>query len=251
MDVAQARRHLVRRIREATPPQASTDPQSYVGSPYPVRGLSAPQMREILREFADGHRDLAVREANRLAAALWRGPTYEEKLLAIMLMGRYEARLDTASWALLDGWVDAAIGWGLSDSLAAGPIASMLYRNPARFREVMQWTRARHFWRRRASTYALARLVQSRDLDSPFRLLERLLYDDEFWVQRAVGTWLRECWKRDRRRTEAFLRAHVRGLPPVVITVATERAPKAFRAELRRRRKAASRGPRASRPGRR
>ncbi|MGQ0796258.1 MAG: DNA alkylation repair protein, partial [Methanobacteriota archaeon] len=67
-----------------------------------------------------------------------------------------------------------------------------------------------------------------------FRLLEPLLRDEAFWVQRAVGTWLRELWKRDRRRTEAFLRKHVRGLPPVVITVATERAPKSFRDELRR-----------------
>src|SRR6267378_7713583 len=71
------------------------------------------------------------------------------------------------------------------------------------------------------------------DLDKPFDLLERLLYDKEFWVQRAVGTWLRECWKEDRRRTAAFLREHVRGLPRVVITVATERAPKSFRDELR------------------
>jgi len=72
-------------------------------------------------------------------------------------------------------------------------------------------------------------------LDKPFELLERLLYDTEFWVQGGVGTWLREYWKQDRRRAEGFLRAHVRGLPKVVITVATERAPKAFREELRRR----------------
>ena len=77
-------------------------------------------------------------------------------------------------------------------------------------------------------------LVFAGELDQPFRILEKLLYDDEFWVQRAVGTWLRECWKRDRRRTEAFLRKHIRGLPRVLITVATERAPKALRDELRR-----------------
>jgi 3-methyladenine DNA glycosylase AlkD len=248
MDVTKARRELVGQVRHAHPPPSSFDLQSYVGSPYPVLGLSAPQLRGILRGFVAEHRDPAPRDLNRLAGSLWRGPTYEEKILAILLMDRFAARLDDASWSLLDRWVETAIGWGLSDSLAAGPIASMVYRSPARFREVMRWTRARHFWRRRASTYALARLVQSRELDPPFRLLERLLYDDEFWVQRAVGTWLRECWKRDRRRTEAFLRAHVRGLPPVVITVATERAPKAFRAELRRRRNAPERRAGASRP---
>ena len=76
--------------------------------------------------------------------------------------------------------------------------------------------------------------VRAGELDKPFELLERLLYEKEFWVQRAVGTWLRECWKKDEKRTAAFLRRHARGLPPVTITVATERAPKEFREELRR-----------------
>src|SRR5436309_8155725 len=66
-------------------------------------------------------------------------------------------------------------------------------------------------------------------------------------VQRAVGTWLRESWKKDRERTAAFLRAHARGLPPVTITVATERAPKAFREKLRRDARAATRTARRDR----
>src|SRR5437870_2422531 len=104
--------------------------------------------------------------------------------------------------------------------------------------EVLRWTRSTNIWRRRASTYAMHDLVFAGELDQPFRILEKLLYDDEFWVQRAVGTWLRECWKRDRRRTEAFLRKHIRGLRPVTITVATERAPKALRLDLRRKARA-------------
>jgi len=207
--------------------------QAYLGSPVPVLGLSAPTTRTILREFAKRNRRLTPNEVNALAAALWNGPVLEEKALAIALLGRYEKVLDDESWDLTDRWVDAATGWALSDSLASGPIAGMLYAKPARFREVVRWTRAKNMWRRRASTYALHRFVRAGDLDKPFDLLERLLCDKEFWVQRAVGTWLRECWKEDRRRTAAFLREHVRGLPRVVITVATERAPKSFRDELR------------------
>ena len=76
-------------------------------------------------------------------------------------------------------------------------------------------------------------MVYAKDLKRPFALLEKLLYDEEFWVQRAVGTWLRECWKRDNRKTERFLLKHAKGLPRVTITVATERAPKHFREKLR------------------
>ena len=201
-------------------------------------GLSTPQMRTILTEFVKAHRGLTAAELNGLAAALWTGNVIEEKFAAISLLGRYADRLDESSWVLADSWVDSATGWALSDGLASGPISTMLFAKPARFQEVLRWTTAENYWRRRASTYAMNELIRAGQLDKPFRLLERLLYDEEFWVQRAVGTWLRECWKKDAKRTEAFLRRHVKGLPPVTITVATERSSKAFREELRRKSKA-------------
>ena len=233
LNVRAARNELVEQLRSAPRTSSPSELQAYLGSPVPVLGLSAPTTRTILREFVKRNRRLTPKEVNALAAALWEGRVLEEKALAIALLGRYEKILDDGSWDLTDRWVDAATGWALSDSLASGPIAGMLYAKPARFREVVRWTRAKNMWRRRASTYALHRFVRAGDLDKPFDLLERLLYDKEFWVQRAVGTWLRECWKEDRRRTAAFLREHVRGLPRVVITVATERAPRSFRDELR------------------
>ena len=236
LDVPAARKELVEELRKAPKASAPADLQSYVGSPVPALGLSVPTMRAIVAAFAKDHRDLSAADVNALADALWSGPVFEEKSLATLLLGRYEKILDDDSWRLADRWVDAATGWGLSDGLASGPIAGMLYAKPSRFRDTLRWTRAKNIWRRRASTYALHRFVRAGELDRPFQLLEKLLYDEEFWVQRAVGTWLRECWKQDRRRTEAFLRKHARGLPRIVISVATERAPKSFRDELRRKR---------------
>ncbi len=236
LDIRAAKDQLVEELRKASKASAPAELQSYVGSPVPVLGLSVPTMRAILAAFAKDHRTLAATDVNALAAALWAGRVFEEKSLGILLLSRYEKILDDDSWMLAEHWVDEATGWGLSDGLASGPIAGMVYAKPSRFRDILHWTRAKNIWRRRASTYALHRFVRAGELNKPFQLLEKLLYDEEFWVQRAVGTWLRECWKKDRRRTEAFLRKHARGLPRIVISVATERAPKAFREELRRKR---------------
>jgi 3-methyladenine DNA glycosylase AlkD len=233
-DVTAARTELVNRIRKAPRSPTPVNPESYLGSPVPVLGLRVPTLQTILTGFVKTHPDVTSSEMNALAAALWSGDVLEEKALAIMLLNRFAKILNEASWALADRWVDEATGWALSDALASGPIAKMVRGNPSRFDEILRWTRSDNIWRRRASTYAMHDFVFAGELDKPFKILEELLYDDEFWVQRAVGTWLRECWKKDRRRTEAFLRKHVRGLPRVVITVATERAPKAFREELRR-----------------
>ena len=179
---------------------------------------------------------LDIRELNALSELLWAGSTLEEKVAAINVFRRCAGRLDDGSWLIMDRWVEEAVGWALCDSLGSGPISSMLYRECERFTEVMGWTRSSNMWRRRISAYATNDFVRHGEFERPFALLEKLLYDEEFWVQRAVGTWLRECWKKNRGRTETFLLEHVRGLPRVIITVATERASKSFREELRRRR---------------
>ena len=238
VNVGEARAQLVEQVRKAPRSPTPSDPVSYLGSPVPVLGLRVPTQRAILTTFAKAHRDLTASEVNPLAAALWSGEVLEEKALGIMVLDRFAKILDGTSWSLADRWVDEATGWALSDALASGPIAKMVRRDPPRFSEVLRWTRSTNIWRRRASTYAMHDLVFAGELDKPLQVLEKLLHDDEFWVQRAVGTWLRECWKRDRRRTEAFLRAHVQGLRPVTITVATERAPKALRLDLRRKARA-------------
>ena len=232
--VTAAHRRVARALRAVSPSPAADGLRDYLGSPVPVLGVSVPRLRSVVRDTALRLRHDPPSRSRALARSLWRGPTYEERLVAIELMDRRPLVEDERAWRLMSAWVDDATGWALSDSLAAGPIASHLSAHPERFRELLRWTRSANLWRRRASAYALRAWVRSGELDRPFELLERLLDDPERWVQRAVGTWLRECWKKDPARTERFLRREVARLAPVTITVATERATARFRDGLRR-----------------
>jgi 3-methyladenine DNA glycosylase AlkD len=224
-------------------PGRSAALQDYVGSPLPTLAVPAPDLHRIVGEFRRRNGPRTSAELRPLLERLWSGATFEERIVAIELLDRYVEAHDRAAWRLAGSWVDEATGWGLSDSLAAGPIARMVADEPRRFSDVLRWTRSRNLWRRRASTYALHDLVLDSDLDRPFILLRRLEADPEFWVQRAVGTWLRECWKKDARRTERFLRDRAHMIATVALTVATERAPRSLRAELRAARVASRRPP--------
>lgn len=237
MKLEALRNSIVRDLKSRGAPGGNPKLQAYLGSPYPILGLSSPQMREVMKAKNAQFSQMNVGELNTLSELLWAGPTLEEKSFAISLFDGYSRLLDEESWLIMNRWIEQASGWALCDSLGSGPISSMLYRDSSRFEEALEWTLSGNLWRRRVSAYAMRNFVFAGELERPFALLERLLYDKEFWVQRAVGTWLRECWKKDRHRTEAFLLRHVRGLPRVVITVATERAPRTFKEELRRKRK--------------
>lgn len=231
------RNSIVRDLKSRGTPGGNPALQAYLGSPYPVLGLSSPEMRDVMKAKKSEFKQMNVEELNTLSELLWAGPTLEEKSFAISLFDGYSRLLDDESWSIMNRWIEQASGWALCDSLGSGPISSMLYGDPGCFKEVLGWTLSKNLWRRRISAYAMRNFVFAGELEKPFTLLEKLLYDKEFWVQRAVGTWLRECWKKDRQKTEAFLLGHVRGLPRVVITVATERAPRTFKEELRRKRK--------------
>jgi 3-methyladenine DNA glycosylase AlkD len=208
--------------------------RSYLGSPLRVLGMRVPDLRRVVGASVRRLSSRPLPDALALVRSLWKGKLFEERLVAIELLGRPPLVNDEFAWRVGSRWVDAATGWALSDSLASGPIATQVAARPERFAALLDWTGSLNLWRRRASAYALRAWVRAGELDRPFTLLERLLDDPERWVQRAVGTWLRECWKADRARTERFLRNEVGRLAPVTLTVATERASKSFRAELRR-----------------
>jgi 3-methyladenine DNA glycosylase AlkD len=233
LDVEGLRKTIVADLASYEKPGGNPKLQAYLGSPFPVLGLSTPEMRGVMKAKIPVLKQMSIKELNILAQLLWSGSTLEEKSFAISLLGQFPRMLDAESWSTMEDWIDQIEGWALCDSLGSGPISAMLYQDPSRFDEVLRWARSENFWKRRVSLYALRDLVFTGELEKPFILLRVLLYDKEFWVQRAVGTWLRECWKKDRQRTEAFLLKHVKGMPRIVITVATERAPKKFRDALR------------------
>ena len=230
-EVAKIRRELASAAR----PIGIENLQSYLGSPLPVLGVRAADFVRVVRRHARSTARRSVGESRSLAQRLWAGRWYEERAFAIALLAREPRPLDARLWRVATSWVDSATGWALSDSLASELLAEEVGRDPHRWREVAGWTRSPNPWRRRSVLYAQSRLVRKGEIDRPMRLLHQLRTDPDRWVQRAVGTWLRECGKRDAPRLRAYLRREAVRLSATAITVATERCSPGFRAEIRAR----------------
>lgn len=79
-----------------------------------------------------------------------------------------------------------------------------------------------NMWERRTAIVATAYFIRQGELDDTFAIAELLLHDDEDLIHKAVGGWVREAGKKDRRRLLSFLDAHAAEMPRTMLRYAVE-----------------------------
>ena len=128
---------------------------------------------------------------------------------------------DGAVWELIAGWAEEFEGWAVADHAAAAG-ARRLVADPARLDRVEGWTQHPNMWTRRAAlvmTLPWARLNNSKPVDLAVR--RRVLgwaagyADDRDWfIQKAIGWWLRDLSKHDPQATRDWVAEHGQRLKP-------------------------------------
>ncbi len=99
-------------------------------------------------------------------------------------------------------------GWAVADNLAT--VASRcLIEDSGRLDAVETWIENPHLWTRRAAlVFTLPWAKEKRDPERMLGWAARLADDPEWFIQKAIGWWLRELSKRDPKRVRRFLADH-------------------------------------------
>ena len=105
-------------------------------------------------------------------------------------------------------------GWAVADNLA--PIAwRCLIEDESRLDEVERWVASKHLWTRRAAlVFTLPWAKKARDPERMLAWAARLAGDPEWFIQKAIGWWLRELSKRDAARVRCFLNERGAAMKP-------------------------------------
>jgi 3-methyladenine DNA glycosylase AlkD len=181
-------------------------------------GLPVPQIEELVAEWRAGL-DVAGRVA--LADALWQSDVHEARVAAAKLLTQARLRPDAAAWDLIAGWVPGFDGWALADhACKAG--GRRLLAEPARLDTVEGWLSHDNMWTRRAAlviTLPWTRQNHPKPADLAIRdrvlgWCARLAPEREWFIQKAIGWWLRDLSRHDAPRTAAWLEAHGAQLKP-------------------------------------
>ncbi len=187
------------------------------------RGIRVPVLRRVARE----HRDAPLEEARKLLTSSF----HEDRLTALFLLVRKFAEGDGETrrtiYELYLTHTRFVNNWDLTDASAEHIVDAHLWdkdRAP-----LYQLAVSSNLWERRIAILATFHFIKQGAFEDTLRLAERLLKDTEDLIHKACGWMLREVAKRDAAAAEAFLEAHVRQMPRVMLRYAIERLPEAQR----------------------
>ena len=195
----------------------------------PYLGVRVP----VIDALARGWREtITLDQRIDLARGLWDSDIHEARVAATKLLMQARIKPDDAVWALIAGWIPRCDAWAIADhACMAG--AKRLVANPARIDEVEGWTTSDHLWTRRAAlVITLPWTKQNFPKPQDLAIRDRVLGwaagyvpDRDWFIQKAIGWWLRELSRHDAPRVVAFMASHGEQLKPFARAEATRHLP--------------------------
>jgi 3-methyladenine DNA glycosylase AlkD len=196
---------LTARLRALGSQARAEKEKSYQKSVWQHWGVPLPMMDRAIRETLPG-----VPQDQRIAlsARLWREPVWDLKIVAGRILAHKTTPVTEALWQFVLERMPELDGWAVADNMA--PVASRcLLADPQRLDAVESWVDSQHLWTRRAAlVFTLPWTKDGRDPERMLRWAARLAADPEWFIQKAIGWWLRELSKRDPASVERFLSGH-------------------------------------------
>ena len=193
---------LLARMKAYADPAHSAQEKAYHKSPWEHWGVAAPKMDLAIRETL-GTAEPA--ELLRIARDLWSSPVWDHKMVAARILTRKSVLADATLWKFVTSRMRDLDAWAIADNLSTVGSRCLL-ADESRLDVAESWVASPHLWTRRASlVFTLPWTKGDRDPERMLGWAGRLSADPEWFIQKAIGWWLRELSKRDPARVRRFL----------------------------------------------
>lgn len=203
-------------------------------------GQSMPLLRSVFKNATPKNLDLD-QQWNLWLEVFRKSRVAEIKTLALMWMAQPRLKeLRKKNSADLYSMAHAIDNWAHSDALSS-MLAELLEFESKHISIYEKWNRSKEPWLRRQSIVGLYCYARQRKTHLPaakaLKLIEALLEDPHFYVQRGVGWTLREVDRVDSKLQRAFVKRHLDRIGGVAWFATSELYPKDLRESLVRLRK--------------
>lgn len=168
-------------------------------------GVNAPQCAKLARETA---KNLNQAEIMALAEDLWKTNLFEAMICSAKLLELPKVKPSKELWNFILRSLKDLDNWTIEDQLAKTAQKCIL-EDESRLDEIEKWTEDENFWIRRAA------LVYTLPFAKPDHKSERMLAwaakyasDEEPFIQKAIGWWLRVLGSHNPEAVFCFLQKH-------------------------------------------
>jgi len=223
---------LARYIGARMPEQRQPDEQSRLT----YWGIKVPIHRKTAKDkFSFSH--LSQEEQWRYWLGIWKtSEIFDVKSVAMCWLSdpkRKALRLEKHKDVI--GMTEEIDNWAHSDSLSS-MLAEILEQKPELFSLYKKWNKSENPWLRRQSIvgiYCYARMRKKHiAATKAIAMVNALLDDPHFYVQRGVGWTLREIDRVDSAKQRAFVRKNLKRISPTAWFATSELYPVSMRKQL-------------------
>jgi 3-methyladenine DNA glycosylase AlkD len=221
-------------LRRHRDPVRAPREKAYLKSDLEFLGVGLPAMRQTLGALKAKHRGLDRQRLVALVGILWSRPVFERRMMAVLLLEAFEPLLRPADIRLLERLIRESKTWAFVDELAIAISGPLVERFPELFRVLDRWVRDDDFWLRRSAMLALLRPLRRGEGDFRrfARYAERMLEEREFFIRKSIGWVLRETSKKQPDTVYAWLLPRAARASGVTVREAVKYLSLAQRAEV-------------------
>jgi len=145
------------------------------------------------------------------------------------------------SWKTIKHWQKKVDNWGSCDALAKIYTKILEVIPDDVLPQLEKWNKSNNPWDRRQSVVSLLYFSRTKKVTLPFdtiiKLINRVLNDKEYYVQKAVGWSLKELYQVYPKETLKYLGKNIKRISPIAFSPATEKLEKKDKEKLKEIRK--------------
>ncbi len=192
-------------------------------------GVSVPIGEQLTRESCRGMKE---DELIQFAKDLWNTDLFDPMICAAKIVSFPRLKPSQLLWETIVYFLQRVDGWALEDSLCQAAWKCVL-ADLKLLDEMEEWTKDVNFWMRRAAlVYTLPFAKQNRNPERSLSWASQYAVDSEWFIQKAIGWWLRVLGEHNPDRVILFLNSHWRQLKGVARKEATRKLKSGWQEKL-------------------
>jgi 3-methyladenine DNA glycosylase AlkD len=215
------------KLRQFADKNRAAHSKSYLKSDYDFHGIPVPQLRQIAKQY----KHLSIYDAYNLFDELWNSNNHEEMSLALFILENLKSKKQFTKelWNFLflnnkEGKprIEKAKSWDHIDEISSHITGEIFLLHPELQAEIKQLSTSKNPWMRRLSIVSQYPNIKKGKIQLTLLLAEKLVYDNDIYVQKGAGWMLRECGKKFPGEVESFIKIH-KNMKPASFSYATEK----------------------------